>query len=52
MKGIVPTQPLSLKAGERLDNNLLAERQLVLHHDVNDRVELGVRQSNLFSVMV
>ncbi len=52
MKSIVATQPLSLQAGERLGNDFLPKSQLVLHDDVNDCVELGVRQGNLLAVMV
>ena len=46
------TQPLSLEAGERLHNYFLPKGQLVLHYDVNNRVQPGVWQADLLAAMV
>ena len=52
MKGLVPTQPLGLKAGQRVGDHFLAQRDLVFHHDVDDRMQLSVWKSNLLVPMI
>jgi hypothetical protein len=46
------SQPLALQTGKRLHHDCVPQCQLVLHDDVNDGVELVVRQKNLMAAMV
>lgn len=43
VQGVVTTEPLRLKARERVENHCFTQCQLVLHDDVDDRVKLSVR---------
>jgi len=52
MKGLVPTQPLGLKAGQRAYDYFLAQRELVFHHHVDDRMQLSVGKTNLLAPMI
>ena len=47
MNGVVSIEPLGPQPLERPANgDLVAQRDLVLHHDVNRRMEAGVGQSH------
>ena len=52
MQGVMAGQSLILQARERLPDLFLTKGKLVLDHDVNDRVELGVGQADLLLAMV